>query len=243
MRRSSSCSSSPKTAAGCGQHGPVCNGAAAEALGGNQLACRRRCHRSPQPSRPPPASCHRSPSHPLPAPATGGLHILVGPGALLPWPGCSGVQGGPGIWGWAAAVHGRSGAPARVSPRPATDALLPLPLQRCVLDTALLPLPPAAGVTAAPTASPPASPTVCSVIACAAQAAPAECEGAGEAAARAINIPTTLLDALDSHAAQHGRRARRRDAQEEMWTPPQLHWTGHAAARPPPAAAAPCWCS
>lgn len=44
-----------------------------------------------------------------------------------------------------------------------------------------------------------------SVINCAAQAAPAACEGEGEAAARAINIPTQLLAALESHAARHGR--------------------------------------
>lgn len=43
------------------------------------------------------------------------------------------------------------------------------------------------------------------VINCAAQAAPAACEGEGEAAARAINVPTQLLDALQRHAEQHGR--------------------------------------
>ncbi|KAI7843840.1 hypothetical protein COHA_002393 [Chlorella ohadii] len=44
------------------------------------------------------------------------------------------------------------------------------------------------------------------VINCAAQAAPAACEGDGETAARAINIPTQLLAALESHAARHGSR-------------------------------------
>ncbi len=49
----------------------------------------------------------------------------------------------------------------------------------------------------------------CRVINCAAQAAPAACEGDGETAARAINIPTQLLAALESHAARHGRCAGR----------------------------------
>lgn len=45
----------------------------------------------------------------------------------------------------------------------------------------------------------------CSVVNCAAQAAPAACEGEGEAAARAVNIPHRLLDALEAHSRQHGR--------------------------------------
>jgi hypothetical protein len=47
----------------------------------------------------------------------------------------------------------------------------------------------------------------CSVVNCAAQAAPAACEGEGEAAARAVNIPHRLLDALEAHSKQHGRCA------------------------------------
>jgi hypothetical protein len=42
------------------------------------------------------------------------------------------------------------------------------------------------------------------VVNCAAQAAPAACEGEGEAAARAVNIPHRLLDALEAHSKQHG---------------------------------------
>lgn len=46
----------------------------------------------------------------------------------------------------------------------------------------------------------------CRVINCAAQAAPAACEGEGEAAARAVNVPSQLLGALQRHEQRHGRQ-------------------------------------
>lgn len=73
-------------------------------------------------------------------------------------------------------------------------------------------------------------PARCSVINCAAQAAPAACEGEGEAAARAVNVPTRLLDALERHAERHGRCGGARAWDVACLTPAQLLETSRLAA-------------